>query len=264
MERTPVTHLCVELAMNWEVGIRAALILAVSTPVVFRMMRRAPRRVLSLREFHSDEAGAAGSLDFVLTTTFFLPIVFTIMQFLMLLNAWQFVKYASYYAARSACVVIPESYPDGARNAVSPKKLETIREAAAFAVSPVSPTVAMSPGGTAALMNARHYRGVMAIAAPLLAGGNLSAYARSDMWHAKSGNALYQTRVELLDQPPFQYAAFDPVVVRVEYDFRLAMPFAGVMLGAPRNAMGYYLPLSSTCVMMNEGTGEKPSDFGIF
>jgi hypothetical protein len=216
-----------------------------------------PRGKRGLRSFLADEKGAAGALDFVATFPFALAIVMTTIQFLLVLNAYLFVRYASYYAARSACVVIPESTQGGERNEPTSAKKEIIREAAALAVSPVSPTRAMAGLGA---LGAKYYRGVQAISLPVAAGA--SSYSRFSVLTAKFSNALVQTEARMRDAPG-RYDTFDPVAVEVTYYFHLGLPFAQKILSDGSNRLGKTVTLRSTCVMMNEGATEKPSESAL-
>ncbi|GMV92588.1 MAG: hypothetical protein AMXMBFR82_23660 [Candidatus Hydrogenedentota bacterium] len=226
--------------------------------VLWRRRGSAERRRRNFAAFLGDENGASGSLDFAMTSIVYLPIVMCTVQFFLLLNAYQFVKYSSYYAARAAIVVIPES-SGGERNELTSAKEEIIREAAAFAVSPVSPTTAKVGGADASGRNATYAEGIEVIAGPVLSRRVVGQYARSDMWWTKYGNALAQTDVRVLSGT--SYGVFDPVVVEVVYEYHLNLPFANRLLRQGENALGGYAVLRSRCVMMNEGSGEKPSDF---
>ena len=94
------------------------------------------------RRLHADEQGSAGALDFAMTLCVYIVIVFCSIQWMLILNASFFVHYAAYCAARSAVVVIPEERSGEPRNVYQPggDKHKLIRECAAFAVSPVSPS----------------------------------------------------------------------------------------------------------------------------
>src|SRR5690606_10072377 len=109
------------------------------------------------------------------------------------------VKYASFCAARSACVVIPEAYEDGGPNQLSDLKKKTIKEAAAFALSPVSPTGGLLPGAQALAYSAEYWVGIQLISQPVLQRHLSGSFARWDIWAAKFGSALLQTDVELVD-----------------------------------------------------------------
>jgi len=318
----------------------------------------APRR--TLRDFVRDDEAGAGALDFVLTFTFFFPVVMMTVQMLLVFNAYLFVKYAAFYAARSAIVTIPEDYSSTykngkhkeERNVLGPGKRQTIREAAAWAVSPVSPmkanvvtfanfsrniskdaaSVGLDPGdGLGNSMKkplsfdlkwlaymTRNYPGIFVLnQLPLylgsgrsfgsLTGGlgnfvgiNVTEFARFDMWEHKVGNALVQTTVEFYDadgkkiSPNHEFGATDPVIVEVNYRFRLAMPIArqllkdgprmirlsdlltpGLIFNPPNiddlsgnvsdqlweRAWDPYVNITARCAMQNEGWGDRPEHF---
>ena len=105
-----------------------ALLLIGGTWLLRRHMLSGDNPLRSLREFVKDENGGAGALDFVLTTAFYLPIIMGTIQFILILNAYQFVKYPAFCATRSAIVVLPETYPDAGRNEFSEEKRITIEE----------------------------------------------------------------------------------------------------------------------------------------
>lgn len=234
-------------------------VVLVGALIVFRWRRTKSgldRR--SIYTFWTDENGASGTIDLALTSAVYLPIVMCTVQFFFILNAYQFVKYSSYCAARAAIVVIPES-DDGGRNKLSDGKKEVIREAAAFALSPVSPTVARVGGAASTAQNTTYAKGIETVSQPVLSQRISSGHARHDMWWAKYGNALDQTEIEV--KSGASYNLFDAVVVEVSYEYCLTLPFAKRLLRQGSNALGGYRTLRSRCVMMNEGAGEKPSDF---
>jgi hypothetical protein len=227
--------------------------------LTYRVYTRRPLcQMRSLRDFHSDDAGAAVALDFTMTILVYFPIIMCTIQFILILNAFQFVKYASYIGARSAVVVIPEEYSDGGRNQMSASKKDTIREACAFAVSPVSPTSAAFPGAAAGAQSARYYREIMALSRPVFLQKLSGDFARYDMWGAKFGNALSQVEIEVRGDADGKFETFDPVSVEVIYDFKLTMPFAADIL--EDSGLDKSVRLRATTVMMNEGSGEKPTD----
>jgi hypothetical protein len=191
-------------------------------------------------------------------------------QFILILNAYQYVKYGAYYAARSAAVVIPEARENEGRNQLGPKKNEIVREAAAWAISPVSPTVeavsVMPP--TFQAYRSEYYAGIKAITAPILRRQALSPNAKYGFWEFKYGNAYAQTQVEIIkDQNQSDILPGDPVVVDVKYKFYLAWPLANVILRDWRSAFDYrlkgqnYCTLAAKCTMINEGWGDRPSHF---
>ncbi len=243
--------------MSWVLWVKYLAVLLVCGYCLGRNWYTKAGAGRSWREFFRDDRGGAGAMDFSMTTIFYLPIIMCTIQFVLILNAYLFTKYSSYCAARCACVVIPEA-ADGGRNELSAQKRQVILEAAAFAVSPVSPTRAMSGAGD--VRSAKYLKGIHEIAEPVLSGYLAGGFARYDMWDAKFGNALVQTEVQLPSGD--QYDVFAPVTVDVKYEYNLSLPFARQILRDGTNALGPYCTLGSRCVMMNEGSGEKPSDFG--
>ena len=276
--------------MNWVLWWKYLAVFLLGGLWLARQGWRTPaRRQLSLLDFLRDEEAAVGAVDFILTTMAFFPIVMCTIQFIMILNAYQFVKYAAYFATRSAIVVIPEAYQDGGRNTLSNQKKETIRQAAAWAVSPVSPTKdKVSPLALGyRAYSSRYYKQIFMMKFLAKTRGQ---FARHDMWDHKYDNAYLQTTIKVLPESKRSFKEFDGVTVEVTYKFHLSLPFARHILNdnqafslmeplrlpsflrsrwnaGPRSflsgdpLLGPYAKLSARCVMMNEGLGEKPSDF---
>ena len=243
--------------MSWVLWAKYLAVLLVCGFCLGRNWRAQARPSRSWRDFMRDDRGGAGAMDFSMTVIFYLPVIMCTIQFVLILNAFLFTKYSSYCAARCACVVIPEN-EDGGRNQLSGEKKQKIQEAAAFAVSPVSPTRHM--GGARDASSSKYIKGIHQIAQPVLSSRLAGGFARYDMWDAKFGNALAQTEVKL--PAGDRYDVFDPVTVDVKYEYNLSLPFARQILREGVNALGSYCTLGSRCVILNEGSGEKPSDFG--
>lgn len=227
------------------------------------------KRDASLSAFLTDDRGGVFALDFILTTMWYFPVVMCTIQFFMAINAYLFVKYAAFSAARSASVIIPEEISGETYNEFRKgrKKHELILESAILAVSPVSPmteTLAGFPQLSGAT-KPDEARGIGTATTSILLTQGRSPHARYDIWPLKYWNACTQTSVEILEarNRTHSFKPGDAVTVEVTYRFHLSWPLADEIL-RDRWSFGFggnYRTLSARCTMINEGWADRPSRF---
>ncbi|MCD4825251.1 MAG: hypothetical protein K8S55_11665 [Phycisphaerae bacterium] len=205
-------------------------------------------------------------IEFAMVLPIAMVISLIMVQSSLLMGGFLCVNYASYCAARSAIVYIPQQTDDEAVNQVNhlsdenlSGKLWRIKSAAAWAVMPT---------GNGENENSSDYAEVLSSGLQHVYG----EYNRSapgwvaELIGRKLGYAEEHTSVELsppYDEESMQYGEHEDIQVTVRHNLCLSVPYAGRILAAldSEHSMDlgdgrYAVEVTVPCTLTNEGTAD--------
>lgn len=213
-----------------------------------------------------DERGVA-IIEFALLFPFAMALVLILIQTSLAMVGNLFVHYAAYCGARSAVVWVPANLvessgvtPPEPRNRMeSPGqsyKYDRIRSAAVLALAPVGATIDAGGGGT--------------VDSRVLEAGLAELFRQGgDSPPGWLGEQM-RRRIEYADQhtlvtvaPPangFEYGSREDIVVTVEHEFFLAMPYVRHVFKGEELADRpghYYSKITAQCRLMNQGRDDS-------
>jgi Flp pilus assembly pilin Flp len=229
-------------------------------------LARMGRRLMRRRNLLADNRGTA-TLEFALLLPVALTVVLILIQSMLMMTATVVVNYAAFSAARAAIVWIPRDLagvngvdgyrPEPHNVLVDPTdgdsyKFERIKLAAAYACMPIAGVddSGQGPDTMAKVVNGiRNEFESVGMEVPnwvgKLAGG-------------KFGYAWQYTTVEFVNWTPTKGAVKEraDVVVKVEHDYHLSVPFAANLFGQS-SGHGYISKVSATYALSNEGLSDE-------
>ena len=205
-------------------------------------------------------------IEFVLVLPIAMVISLIMVQASLLMGGFLCVNYASYCAARSAIVYIPQPTNSEAANQVAhlsdvniSEKLWRIKAAAVWAVMPT---------GNGDNETSSDYAGVLSSGLQHVYG----EYNRStpgwvtELIGKKLGYAEENTSVELTppyDEESMQYGEHEDIQVTVRHNLCLSVPYAGKILATIDSEHSMYLgngkyavEVTVPCTLTNEGTAD--------
>lgn len=227
------------------------------------------------------ENGSA-TVEFLLVVPVLMFFVMALLQVTLLMVGFQYAQHAAFRAARTAIVQIPAQVGSEEINQINAGadggKFALIKASAQYAVMPVCGELdgASTQAGTTLADGMRKYFSTYGASAPNWVDSLLAA---------RMEYAIQKTRVKLLQgsdgqgsvpgdwanlseiSGSFDYGPRDPVVVQVEHDMNLSVPYVrGIFKDGTqttRAGNGAYTTLTTRAVLPNEGIDStiRPAPF---
>ena len=248
----------------------ACLAVLLAGTAALAMLGRAMWRIGRGRRLGSQEGVAL--LEFAMVLPFALMIVLVMAQSSLLMGGNLCVHYASYCAARSAAVTVPAYFGDSepanvVGDPADSRKLARIRDAAAWAVMPISCAGPVCPASQADLRTLRG--GVTRFLGwtPLWMDERIARRLQYSQEYYDPGEPYRCTEVELANPAEAPaYGAHEDLAVTVRHVFYLSVPYAGWLFRILDRTNGVEMPrfgpgqngivIRTSCRMVNEGEQE--------